>query len=95
MLIKVATEFKDDFTTRQAGERLRNIILTSKEKIVVDFNQVIVASASFFDEAFAKLAHEGWSSEKINQQISIENIFSRDLDLLRQTCKIRGFQWKH
>ena len=56
MEIIIKNEFKDDFKTRPAGEKLRIRILSSLEKeesIILDFREITIASVSFFDEGFA------------------------------------------
>lgn len=92
MKIIIGEEFKNDFTTREAGEKLRKIIITSNEKLELDFINVKIASASFFDEGIAKLAEEGWSSERVKTMLAFENIFSRDLELLKSVCLGRNIK---
>lgn len=92
MKIIIGKDFKDDYTTREAGEKLRKIIVQANEKMELDFTDIKVASASFFDEGIAKLALEGWSSEKIQEMISFENIFNRDMELLKSVCLGRNIK---
>lgn len=92
MKIVIESEFKDDFTTRVAGERLRKMIIQSTDKVVLDFINVKIASASFFDEGIAKLGNDGWSSKKIKETISFENIFKKDLELLKSVCLGRNIE---
>ncbi len=82
MIIKLKTEYKDDYISRVAGENLRKKMVNSKNKITVDFENQIIASISFLDEGFAKLILEGWSKEKIKKNIEFKNIHPRDKDLI-------------
>lgn len=90
MKILIKDEFKNDFTTRIAGEKLRKMILAAKGKVTLDFEGVKIASASFFDEGIAKLGLEGWDSEKVKQSITFKNMFNKDLELLKSVSKTRG-----
>ncbi len=92
MKIIIKERFKNDFTTREAGEQLRKMILSSSEKIIIDFADVKIASASFFDEGIAKLAHEGWNKQDLDSRIEFINIFSKDLELMHDTCLTRGIK---
>ncbi|HLG20069.1 MAG TPA: STAS-like domain-containing protein [Bdellovibrionota bacterium] len=93
-VVLIRREFSSDHITRQAGERLRQLILdfaNKGESIVIDFSGVTIASTSFLDEGLAKLADDGWSAEIVNQKITLKNIHARDRDLLRQLSLDR---WK-
>ena len=92
MKIVIGEDFKNDFTTREAGEKLRKMIIQANEKVDLDFINIKVASASFFDEGIAKLGEEGWSSEKIKEMVVFENIFSRDMELLKSVCSGRNIK---
>ncbi|MBF0104488.1 MAG: STAS-like domain-containing protein [Deltaproteobacteria bacterium] len=91
--IIIKNEFGADHITRVAGERLRNMILKAaveNEKVKVDFSGVIIASTSFFDEGFAKLALHGWTKEKYLSDVLIENLDKRDQKVLSEMCRNRG-----
>lgn len=92
MKILIREEFKNDYTTRVAGEKLRKIILTTNEVITLDFEDIKVASASFFDEGIAKLALEGWTIDMLNEKIKFINIFRKDMELLKSVCTERGLK---
>lgn len=82
--INIGQKFADDFISREAGEKLRNLILETAEdgdSIEIDFGGKIIASTSFFDEGFAKLAEYGWTKEKL-LSIRLKNINERDLKVL-------------
>ena len=90
--INIREEFGQDYTTREAGERLRLLILDAfgRDAVVeIDFSGVKVASASFFDEAFAKLALEGWNREDFYRRLSYIHLHHMDEKLLEQVCKVR------
>lgn len=91
MKILIKNKYKKDFKTREAGERLRNEIISSLksgEKVLIDFEEVMVASISFFDEGFAKL---NLTTNEI-EMITIKNIFRRDLEVLKTVCQDRKFK---
>ena len=90
--IFIRETFKNDYTTRDAGEKLRHMILLSKKKIMLDFSDIKIASASFFDEGIAKLSLEGWDSKKLNDQLEFKNLFKLDQELLQQVCSARGLK---
>lgn len=90
MNINIKKTFEDDFTTRVAGERLRNLILKANDTVSLDFENLKVASASFFDEGLAKLAKNGWKKEDYENKLTLKNIYKMDLKLLASTCKARG-----
>lgn len=91
MRIKIKDEFSDDYTTRPAGERLRELILSSDSKVTIDFEGVKMASTSFFDEAFGKLAKDhAWKAMDFKEKIELLNLYKHDQTLLRQVCQMRG-----
>ena len=92
MIIKIKQNFENDFTTRIDGEKLRNIILETTGNIEIDFIDVKVASASFFDEAIAKLIDYGFDSHKVKEKIKFKNLYEMDKLLLKQVCKQRGIE---
>ncbi len=70
--IHIPTEFADDRVTRPAGERLRQLILaqaSDNTPLEIDFDNVVIASTSFFDEGFAKLGLEGWSRAQFESRL--------------------------
>jgi len=89
MKIVIKDTFSKDYITREAGEKLRNMIIQSNEVLTIDFSNTKIASTSFFDEAFAKL-----SDEKIQKKwkdfICIININELDKKLLIQITKNRN-----
>ena len=93
--INIKKDFKDDWITRVAGEKLRHMILEATQngkKVEIDFIDVVIASTSFFDEGFGKLTEYGWTKESFDSNISLKNIHDRDLNLLREMCKNRGMK---
>ncbi|MBP9681189.1 MAG: STAS-like domain-containing protein [Bacteriovorax sp.] len=92
MKIIIKDMFKDDYTTRIAGEKLRKMIEKTTEKIILDFSNIKIASASFFDEGIAKLGEENWDSNKVNALLVFENLFKRDKELLISVCENRNIK---
>lgn len=90
--IILKNEFSDDHITRTAGEKLRTAILKELEEdsqITIDFTDIVIASTSFLDEAFAKLADSKISNEKIEKLLILKNLNTRDRELLKKLSKRR------
>ena len=90
--VNIKQEFADDFISREAGERLRNIILEATKNdapVEIDFTGKIIASTSFFDEGFAKLIEHGWTKEKMFSLIKFKNIHKRDMQVLEDLFEKR------
>jgi hypothetical protein len=90
--ITIKDEFKQDYISREAGERLRNIIIDSLndvESIIIDFSGVTIASTSFFDEGFAKLKLLNWNKDDFNRKVQIINMNKKDYEVLILVCKNR------
>ncbi len=91
--ITIKNEFKEDHISREAGEKLRNLILVALKKyehITINFSGVIIASTSFFDEGFAKLQLLGWDKKDFNKKIKIIGMNTKDYEVLLIVCKNRG-----
>ncbi len=91
--IEIKKEYTQDHVTRVAGERLRKAILESQklgESIEIDFSGLKIASTSFFDEAIAKLAEEGWNETTFSKFVKLKGIHRLDLKVLKQVCEYRG-----
>lgn len=83
--VNIKKDFAGDWITREAGERLRRIIIGAQKKgkiVKIDFGGAVIASTSFFDEGFAKLCLDGWSEEKLSKFVKLKNIHPRDLHIL-------------
>lgn len=94
MKISIPEVFKQDYVTREAGERLRLMIygyVTKEKSIELDFADKMIASTSFFDEGIAKLPPNGITPKQIQQYVSILNLHRRDRELLNAMCKKRGW----
>lgn len=90
--IIIQKEFQDDYVSREAGERLRKILVTAiqnQEEAIVDFENKAIASTSFFDEGIAKLSLEEIPSEKIKKFIHLKNIHPRDQEICTILCNKR------
>lgn len=88
-------DFRQDYISRAAGERLRRMIQNAAEAsdtIEIDFKEVIVASTSFFDEGFAKLALEGWDKNRFEQVVKLKNLNPRDAKVMDKMCAYRGLR---
>jgi hypothetical protein len=95
MNIVIRDVFKDDYISRQAGEKLRFMIIDSikkKNKLILDFSELIVASTSFFDEGFAKLCDEKIDVQEFMDYIVLKDLNKNDFKVLKQVSDYRGFQ---
>lgn len=93
MKIIIKDEFKDDWVTRVAGERLRHRILEILKKensIELDFTGKMIASTSFFDEGIAKLRFEGMSVQDIDHKINFIGLHPRDKAIMDDMIKKRS-----
>ena len=80
--------------TRQDGELIYNIISeawNNENKIVVDFSNILIASVSFLDEAFGKLAFDH-SLDNLKNRLSFENMEHYDRALLNDILISRYHQ---
>ena len=91
-IISIAREFSKDRISREAGEKLRTLIVQAgyeHQQLVIDFNHLIVASTSFLDEGLAKLADEGWTARDVDKKIVLKNIHPLDRELLQTLSQDR------
>jgi hypothetical protein len=80
--------------TRNDGEIIARVITESwekEEKIIIDFNNILIASVSFLDEAFGKLAFE-YSKENLIKKLSFINLQEYDRALLNDIIISRYHQ---
>ena len=90
--IHIPTEFADDRVTRPAGERLRRLILSrvdDRAPLEIDFEGLLIASTSFFDEGFAKLAEEGWTREQFESRLTLVGMNRLDRRVLERVLTER------
>lgn len=93
--INIRDSFKNDWISREAGERLRQMIVKSTaegEVVEVDFQDMIIASTSFFDEGFAKLTELGWTKGKLHSLVRLKHIHEQDRGLLEKMCENRDMK---
>ena len=94
MKIIIKDEFKKDYISREAGEVLRKQIISAiknKENIILDFQDIVIASTSFFDESIAKLAEEKIETDTFKEFVTIKDINKNDQKVLDRVTKYRGF----
>ncbi len=80
--------------TRKDGEIINNLISNNWDKedhISIDFSNILIASVSFFDEAFGKLAFD-YPKETLQKKLSFENIEQYDRALLNDILISRYHQ---
>lgn len=91
--IPIKDQFKDDYITRAAGERLRTMIVQaqqSQQQIEIDFSGIKIGSTSFFDEGIAKLKEAGWTIKQFEAAVRISGIAKSDRRILDEMCRMRG-----
>lgn len=89
---------KDTYTkrtmTREDGEQINKMIneLWDKEEtITIDFSNILIASVSFLDEAFGKLAFE-YPKEILTTKLMFKNLEEYDRALLNDILLSRYHQ---
>ena len=94
MRINLKNMCKKRTVTRKDGEQIKKLISESwdrEKKIVIDFNNISIASVSFFDEAFGKLAFV-YPKENLRKKLSFNNIEEYDRALLNDILISRYHQ---
>jgi hypothetical protein len=77
--------------TRDDGKKVHDFIVSKwseSEKIRIDFGNVLIASVSFFDESFGKLALE-YSRTELTAKLQPVNIQEYDRALLNDILRSR------
>lgn len=77
--------------SREDGKKVHDLIVAqwnSAEKIKIDFGNVLIASVSFFDEIFGRLAFE-YSRNELTSKIQVVNIQDFDRALLNDIFRSR------
>lgn len=94
MRIDLKKEYGKQTVTRDDGkvvaDRL-NKAMKKEDKIVIDFSNILIASVSFFDEAFGKLAFK-YSKETLGKKLVLENMEDFDRALLNDILISRYHQ---
>jgi hypothetical protein len=94
--LKVRRFLEAKITTRDDGRRVRvylNENWARAEGIIVDFENMQVASVSFFDEAFGLLAEEH-SALEIKKKVYLTGMDDQDQVLYESIMKSRLAQFK-
>jgi hypothetical protein len=97
MKIIIRNDFKKDYISREAGEELRKKIvfaINNKQNIILDFQDLVIASTSFFDESIAKLVEDNIGPETFKEFVTIKDINRNDQKVLDRVTKYRGFNLK-
>jgi len=80
--------------TREDGQKINDIIKNvwhNEDKIVIDLSNITIASVSFLDEAFGKLALE-YPKDILVKKLSFENMNEYDRALLNDIFYSRFHQ---
>jgi FMN phosphatase YigB (HAD superfamily) len=65
--------------------------MEKEDKVIIDFDNILIASVSFLDEAFCKLAFK-YPKEKLIQKLAFENIEEYDKALINDILISRYHQ---
>lgn len=91
MKIDIKTTCGKQTVTRDDGERIQHILSDNwdKEKIFeIDFDNILVASVSFMDQAFGKIALN-YEKSSIQSKLNFKNILDYDKALLNDIFRSR------
>ncbi|MEW5948686.1 MAG: STAS-like domain-containing protein [Thermodesulfobacteriota bacterium] len=80
-----------DTVSREHGKKIRKVIelfWKAKDRIIVDFSNLSIASPSFIDEAFAKLLLK-YSLDAVKSKLSFVNMTDFDRALLNDLVMAR------
>ena len=94
MKINLKKERGTQTITREDGLVIAKKLMKAIEegdKVVIDFDNILIASVSFFDEAFGKLAFK-YSRETLVKKLSFKNIEEYDRALLNDILISRYHQ---
>lgn len=94
MKINLKEEYGKQTITREDGLVIANRLekaMGKKNKITIDFNNILIASVSFFDEAFGKLAFK-YPKEVLIRKLGFENMEPFDRALLNDILISRYHQ---
>jgi len=94
MRINLKDKCGKDTITREDGQVINDLIKNSwdkEDKIIIDLNNITIASVSFLDEAFGKLAFD-YPRDEIVKKLSFENIQDYDRALLNDILISRYHQ---
>lgn len=100
MTINVPEVCGEDIISRDAGHKIREIILShwDDEKIVIAFAGKTVGSVSFFDEAFGLLLKRGGKPvEEIRKKLNFPDLRPEDRTLLNyvMTTRLQEIKKRH
>lgn len=94
MRINLQKECDKQTITREDGKKIHRMILDAwkkEDKIEIDFNHILIASVSFIDEAFGKLAFY-YSKEALIAKLDFKKIEDYDRALLNDILISRYHQ---
>ncbi len=94
MKVNLKTKCGTQTISRENGLVIANILIDAiekEDKVVIDFSNILVASVSFFDEAFGKLAFK-YPKEVLARKLVFENIKDFDKALLNDILISRYHQ---
>jgi hypothetical protein len=89
--ININSYCEKNVVTREDGKKVHDYIVSKwvdSEKIEIDFGNVLIASVSFFDEIFGKLAFE-YTRNELTSKLQPVNMQEFDRALLNDILKSR------
>jgi len=94
MKINLKDKCSKQTITRKDGQIINELIVNSwdkEDKITIEFDNILIASVSFLDEAFGKLAFE-YAKDILVKKLSFENMQDYDRALLNDILISRYHQ---
>lgn len=92
MIIDISKVCGEDIISREAGQKIRKLILTHWDEAIIElkFNGRLVGSLSFFDEAIGLLIkREGKTAGEMKEKLRFPDLLKEDLILLNYTVTTR------
>ena len=94
MRVNLQKEYGKQTVSRDDGKVVADRLIRAmkkEDKIVIDFSNILIASVSFFDEAFGKLAFK-YPKEVLVEKLRFENMEDFDRALLNDILVSRYHQ---
>lgn len=94
MRINLQTVCNKQTITRDDGKKINDMIQRAwnkEDKIIINFNHILIASVSFIDEAFGRLAFD-YDKEVLRNKLLFSNMEEFDRALLRDIFLSRYHQ---
>ena len=91
MKINLQEKCEKQTITREDGKKINEMIIDAwirDEHVIIDFNNILIASVSFLDEAFGKLTFD-YPKEYFRDKLNLKNVQEYDRRLLNDILTSR------